>query len=111
MIYRKHGVELGEKNCHVTGFFPAPVTFSWTKSQENVTEGTCKNVPFLNKDRTFNQFSTLEFTPKLGDIYSSRVEHLALDHPLVKFYAEPYVRLHSETPPGGGPLSMLVCSV
>nr|XP_040027051.1 H-2 class II histocompatibility antigen, E-S beta chain-like [Gasterosteus aculeatus aculeatus] len=25
--------------------------------------------------------------------------------------AEPYVRLHSETPPGGGPLSMLVCSV
>ncbi|KAL6118290.1 uncharacterized protein ACO6RY_03120 [Pungitius sinensis] len=89
MIYPKHYVELGEKNlliCHVNGFYPAPVTFSWTKNQENVTEGTSRSIPFPNKDATFNQFSTLEFTPKLGDIYSCRVEHLALDHPLVKFY-------------------------
>ncbi|KAL6118326.1 uncharacterized protein ACO6RY_03145 [Pungitius sinensis] len=89
MIYPKGTVELGENNlliCHVTGFFPAPVTFSWTKNQENVTDGTSRNLPFPNKDGTYNQFSTLEFTPKLGDIYSCRVEHLALDHPLVKFY-------------------------
>nr|XP_040037589.1 HLA class II histocompatibility antigen, DP alpha 1 chain-like [Gasterosteus aculeatus aculeatus] len=89
MIYPKDGVELGEKNsliCHVTGFYPAPVTFSWTKNQDNVTEGSSRNVPYLNNDGTFNQFSTLEFTPKLGDIYSCMVEHLALDHPLVKFY-------------------------
>ncbi|KAL6118199.1 uncharacterized protein ACO6RY_03045 [Pungitius sinensis] len=90
MIYPKDDVELGEKNsliCHVTGFFPAPVTFSWTKNQENVTEGTSRNIPFINKDGTYNQFSSLEFTPKLGDIYSCRVEHLALnDGPLVKFY-------------------------
>nr|AAU01919.1 MHC class IIA antigen [Gasterosteus aculeatus] len=88
MIYPKDGVELGEKNsliCHVTGFYPAPVTFSWTKNQENVTEGSSRNVPYLNNDGTFNQFSTLEFTPKLGDIYSCMVEHLALDHPLVSF--------------------------
>nr|AAU01917.1 MHC class IIA antigen [Gasterosteus aculeatus] len=86
MIYPKDGVELGEKNsliCHVTGFYPAPVTFSWTKNQENVNEGSSRNVPFPNNDGTFNQFSTLEFTPKLGDIYSCMVEHLALDHPLV----------------------------
>ncbi|KAL6118202.1 uncharacterized protein ACO6RY_03048 [Pungitius sinensis] len=90
MIYPKDSVELGEKNsliCHVTGFFPAPVTFSWTKNQENVTEGTSRNIPYPNKDGTYNQFSSLEFTPKLGDIYSCRVEHLALnDGPLVKFY-------------------------
>ncbi|KAM8898568.1 HLA class II histocompatibility antigen, DP alpha 1 chain-like [Spinachia spinachia] len=89
MIYPKDGVELGEKNsliCHVTGFFPAPVMFSWTKNQENVTVGTSRNVPFPNNDGTFNQFSTLEFTPELGDIYSCRVEHLALERPLVKFY-------------------------
>ncbi|XP_037336026.2 HLA class II histocompatibility antigen, DP alpha 1 chain-like [Pungitius pungitius] len=89
MIYPKDAVELGENNlliCHVTGFFPAPVTFSWTKNQENVTEGTSRNLPFPNKDGTYNQFSTLEFTPKLEDIYSCRVEHLALNHPLVKFY-------------------------
>ncbi|XP_037336086.2 H-2 class II histocompatibility antigen, A-U alpha chain-like [Pungitius pungitius] len=89
MIYTKDTVELGEKNlliCHVTGFYPAPVTFSWTKNGKNVTEGTSMNLPFINKDGTFNQFSTLEFTPKLEDTYSCRVEHLALNHPQVKSY-------------------------
>ncbi|XP_040035604.2 HLA class II histocompatibility antigen, DP alpha 1 chain-like [Gasterosteus aculeatus] len=89
MIFPKDAVELGEKNsliCHVTGFYPAPVAFSWTKNQENATEGTSRNIPFPNNDGTFNQFSTLEFTPELGDIYSCMVEHLALDHPLVRFY-------------------------
>ncbi|XP_034412879.1 H-2 class II histocompatibility antigen, A-U alpha chain-like [Cyclopterus lumpus] len=82
MIYPRDQVEPGQKNiliCHVTGFFPAPVTFSWTKNQENVTEGTSNNVPFINKDGTYNQFSRLEFSSHLGDIYGCTVKHLDLE--------------------------------
>ncbi|KAM6894942.1 H-2 class II histocompatibility antigen, A-Q alpha chain-like isoform 2-T2 [Lycodopsis pacificus] len=89
MIYTRDKVEPGQKNslvCHVTGFYPAPVAISWTKNQENVTDGSSSNVPFVNKDGTFNQFSTLEFTPQLGDIYGCTVKHLALDQPQTKFY-------------------------
>ncbi|KAK9525207.1 hypothetical protein VZT92_017529 [Zoarces viviparus] len=89
MIYTRDDMEPGEKNsliCHVAGFYPAPVEISWTKNEENVTEGSSTNVPFVNKDGTFNQFSTLEFTPQLGDIYGCTVKHLALDQPQTKFY-------------------------
>ncbi|XP_068444483.1 RLA class II histocompatibility antigen, DP alpha-1 chain-like [Clinocottus analis] len=81
MIYPRDDVEPGERNvliCHVTGFYPAPVTFSWTRNQQNVTAGTSTNVPFINKDGTFNQFSRLEFSPQLGDVYGCTVKHLDL---------------------------------
>ncbi|XP_031734490.1 HLA class II histocompatibility antigen, DP alpha 1 chain-like [Anarrhichthys ocellatus] len=100
MIYTRDKVEPGQKNsliCHVTGFYPAPVEFSWTKNEENVTEGSSTNVPFVNKDGTFNQFSTLEFTPQLGDIYGCTVKHLALDQPQTKFYDV------QQTQPSSGP--------
>ncbi|KAM9335687.1 H-2 class II histocompatibility antigen, A-U alpha chain-like [Symphorus nematophorus] len=89
MIYTRDKVELGETNtliCHVTGFYPAPVTFYWTKNGQNVTEGTSVNVPYPNKDGSFNQFSRLDFVPQLGDIYSCRVKHLSLDQPLARFW-------------------------
>ncbi|KAM9335685.1 RLA class II histocompatibility antigen, DP alpha-1 chain-like [Symphorus nematophorus] len=89
MIYTRDKVELGETNtliCHVTGFYPAPVTFYWTKNGQNVTEGTSVNVPYPNKDGSFNQFSRLDFVPQLGDIYSCRVKHLSLDQPLTRFW-------------------------
>nr|AFI57500.1 MHC class II antigen alpha chain [Lutjanus argentimaculatus] len=89
MIYTRDNVELGEKNtliCHVTGFYPAPVKFYWTKNGENVTEGTSVNVPYPNKDGSFNQFSRMEFIPQLGDMYSCRVQHLSLDQPLTRFW-------------------------
>ncbi|XP_039679063.1 HLA class II histocompatibility antigen, DR alpha chain-like [Perca fluviatilis] len=100
MVYTKEAVELREKNtliCYVTGFYPAPVIFSWTKNGEKVTEGSSTNVPYPNKDGSFNQFSRLEFIPQLGDIYSCTVNHLALDHPLTRIWDV------EKTEPGIGP--------
>ncbi|XP_029282897.1 RLA class II histocompatibility antigen, DP alpha-1 chain-like [Cottoperca gobio] len=89
VVYTKEEMDPGEKNvliCHVTGFYPAPVTFSWTKNGENVTEGASISVPFVNKDGSFNQFSRLDFIPQLGDVYSCGVKHLALDKPLTRIW-------------------------
>ncbi|XP_073331863.1 mamu class II histocompatibility antigen, DR alpha chain-like [Pagrus major] len=89
VIYPRDDVELEVKNvliCHVTGFYPAPVKFSWTKNGENVTEGTSVNVPYLNKDGTFNQFSRLDFTPQQGDMYSCSVTHPALKDPQTRIW-------------------------
>uniref|UniRef100_A0A8C9XMA1 Ig-like domain-containing protein n=2 Tax=Sander lucioperca TaxID=283035 RepID=A0A8C9XMA1_SANLU len=100
MVYPKEDVELREKNtliCYVTGFYPAPVNFYWTKNGENVTQGTSTNVPYPNKDGSFNQFSRLEFIPQLGDIYSCTVKHLALDQPLTRIWDV------EKTQPGIGP--------
>ncbi|XP_039996168.1 HLA class II histocompatibility antigen, DP alpha 1 chain-like isoform X2 [Xiphias gladius] len=89
MIYTRDEVELGEKNiliCYVTGFYPAPVTVYWTKNGEEVTEGTSINIPYPNKDGSFNQISRLEFVPQLGDMYSCSVKHPALNQPLTRFW-------------------------
>ncbi|XP_039679057.1 RLA class II histocompatibility antigen, DP alpha-1 chain-like [Perca fluviatilis] len=111
MIYTKEAVELREKNtliCYVTGFYPAPVIFSWTKNGENVTEGSSTNLPYPNKDVSFNQFSRLDFIPQLDDIYSCTVNHLALDQPLTRIWDM------EKTHPGVGPtifcgLGLTVC--
>uniref|UniRef100_UPI0037E78DC5 H-2 class II histocompatibility antigen, A-Q alpha chain-like n=1 Tax=Semicossyphus pulcher TaxID=241346 RepID=UPI0037E78DC5 len=90
IVYPRDEVELGQKNfliCHVTGFYPAPVTVVWKKNEENVTEGITTNVPLLNADASFNQFSRLEFTPKEGDIYSCSVSHLTLDQPRTRMWS------------------------
>uniref|UniRef100_A0A3Q1F116 H-2 class II histocompatibility antigen, A-U alpha chain-like n=1 Tax=Acanthochromis polyacanthus TaxID=80966 RepID=A0A3Q1F116_9TELE len=100
IIYTRNDVELGEKNiliCHVSGFYPAPVKVSWTKNGEKVTEGTSINIPFPNKDGSFNQISRLEFIPQQGDIYSCSVEHLALNQPLTRMWDV------ETTQPGVGP--------
>ncbi|XP_030266953.1 H-2 class II histocompatibility antigen, A-U alpha chain [Sparus aurata] len=100
VIYPRDEVELEVKNvliCHVTGFYPAPVKFSWTKNGQNVTEGTSVNVPYVNKDGTFNQFSKLDFTPQQGDFYSCSVSHPALKDPLTRIWDV------EKTLPGVGP--------
>ncbi|CAJ1048340.1 RLA class II histocompatibility antigen%2C DP alpha-1 chain-like [Xyrichtys novacula] len=100
IVYPKDQLELGEKNslvCHVTGFYPPPVTFFWSKNGENVTEGVTKNVPLLNTDGTFSQFSKLEVTTQEGDVYSCSVDHLTLEKPQTRMWEVKTVQ------PGVGP--------
>nr|AYN72116.1 MHC class II antigen alpha chain [Oreochromis niloticus] len=102
MIYTRDDLKFGEKNtliCHVTGFYPAPVNVSWTKNGQ-VTEGSSINVPYPNKDGTFTQISRLQFTPRLGDIYSCTVKHLALTEPETRIYD---VDISAQSDPGVGP--------
>uniref|UniRef100_A0A668A0B4 Ig-like domain-containing protein n=1 Tax=Myripristis murdjan TaxID=586833 RepID=A0A668A0B4_9TELE len=98
-IYTKDDVQLDVENhliCHVSGFFPAPVSVYWTRNEQNVTEGTSINTPNPSKDGTFTQISTLKFTPQQGDIYSCTVQHPALEQPLTPPYVE-------QDQPGIGP--------
>uniref|UniRef100_A0A667YNN1 Ig-like domain-containing protein n=1 Tax=Myripristis murdjan TaxID=586833 RepID=A0A667YNN1_9TELE len=88
-IYTKDDVQLHVENrliCHVSGFFPAPVSVYWTRNEQNVTEGTSINTPYPSKDGTFTQISTLKFTPQQGDIYSCTVQHPALEQPLTRVW-------------------------
>uniref|UniRef100_A0A667ZRU9 Ig-like domain-containing protein n=1 Tax=Myripristis murdjan TaxID=586833 RepID=A0A667ZRU9_9TELE len=88
-IYTKDDVQLDVENhliCHVSGFFPAPVSVYWTRNEQNVTEGTSINTPNPSKDGTFTQISTLKFTPQQGDIYSCTVQHPALEQPLTRVW-------------------------
>uniref|UniRef100_A0A667ZDL4 Ig-like domain-containing protein n=1 Tax=Myripristis murdjan TaxID=586833 RepID=A0A667ZDL4_9TELE len=90
-IYTKDDVQLDVENhliCHVSGFFPAPVSVYWTRNEQNVTEGTSINTPNPSKDGTFTQISTLKFTPQQGDIYSCTVQHPALEQPLTRIKAK-----------------------
>ncbi|KAM3590584.1 uncharacterized protein V6R79_012200 [Siganus canaliculatus] len=89
VVYPKDDLVQGEKNvlvCYVTGFYPAPVTFSWTKNGKNVTEGTSVNVPYPNKDGSFHQTSRLDLVPQQGDVYSCSVKHLSLQEPLTRLW-------------------------
>uniref|UniRef100_A0A667ZEU6 Ig-like domain-containing protein n=1 Tax=Myripristis murdjan TaxID=586833 RepID=A0A667ZEU6_9TELE len=86
-IYTRNRVQLDVENhliCHVSGFFPAPVSVYWTRNDQIVTEGTSINTPYPSKDGTFTQISTLKFTPQQGDIYSCTVQHPALEQPLTR---------------------------
>uniref|UniRef100_A0A668A2Y8 Ig-like domain-containing protein n=1 Tax=Myripristis murdjan TaxID=586833 RepID=A0A668A2Y8_9TELE len=91
-IYTRNRVQLDVENhliCHVSGFFPAPVSVYWTRNDQIVTEGTSINTPYPSKDGTFTQISTLKFTPQQGDIYSCTVQHPALEQPLTRVWGDP----------------------
>uniref|UniRef100_A0A672FRF3 Ig-like domain-containing protein n=1 Tax=Salarias fasciatus TaxID=181472 RepID=A0A672FRF3_SALFA len=100
IIYPREDVDLDQKNtllCHVSGFYPAPVSVSWTKNGRNVSEGTAINRPFPNKDGTFRQTARLDFVPKDGDFYSCSVHHPALKTPMTRIWDV------ERTQPGVGP--------
>ncbi|KAI7797913.1 putative H-2 class II histocompatibility antigen [Triplophysa rosa] len=81
--------EINVKNtliCHVTEFFPPPVTISWTKNNLNVTDSATLSRYQPNKDGSMNVFSRLSFTPVEGDVYSCTVEHKALQQPQTRIW-------------------------
>nr|AYA57857.1 MHC class II antigen alpha [Salvelinus malma] len=99
-IYPRDDVELGVENtliCHVSGFYPKPVRVRWTRNNQNVTEGVHLGSPCPKNDLTFNQFSSLTFTPEEGDIYGCTVEHKGLTEPLTRIW-EPEVSQPSVGP-------------
>nr|XP_055024255.1 H-2 class II histocompatibility antigen, A-U alpha chain-like [Misgurnus anguillicaudatus] len=88
-IYSKSDAELNVENtliCHVTGFFPPPVTITWTKNNLNVTNSTTLSQYHPNQDGTMNVFSKLSFIPVEGDVYSCTVEHKALEQPQTRIW-------------------------
>ncbi|MBN3299699.1 H-2 class II histocompatibility antigen, A-U alpha chain [Amia ocellicauda] len=96
-IYPRDEVELGKPNtliCFINNFYPAIVKVKWTKNNVEVTEGVTLSNYYPNEDFTFQQFSTLSFTPQLGDVYSCSVEHKALTEPKTRIW-EPEVKAES----------------
>ncbi|KAK9976853.1 hypothetical protein ABG768_018674 [Culter alburnus] len=80
-IYPKDDVQMGVQNtliCHVTDFYPPSVSISWTKNNVNMTEGISISLYHPKTDGTFNIFSTFNFIPVEGDVYSCTVNHIAL---------------------------------
>ena len=90
-MYVHDEVRLGSENtliCYVTGFYPPRLTVKWTRNNNNVTQGVSSSQIHINNDGTFNQFSTLKFTPQEGDMYTCTVEHSALEGPLTRYWGE-----------------------
>ncbi|XP_062383705.1 H-2 class II histocompatibility antigen, A-R alpha chain-like [Sardina pilchardus] len=86
-VYSSEEVLLGSENtliCYVTRFYPPQITIRWMRNDKNVTQGVSLSQIYINNDGSFNQFSTLKFTPKKDDMYSCTVEHSALDEPLTR---------------------------
>ncbi|XP_062383712.1 H-2 class II histocompatibility antigen, A-Q alpha chain-like [Sardina pilchardus] len=86
-VYSSEEVLLGFENtlvCYITRFYPPQITIRWMRNDKNVTQGVSLSQIYINNDGSFNQFSTLKFIPKKGDMYSCTVEHSALDEPLTR---------------------------
>lgn len=90
-MYTHEEVHLGYENtliCYITGFYPPQLVVRWTKNNENLTDGVSLSQVHINNDGSFNQFSTLKFTPQQGDIYTCTVVHQALDEPLTRYWGK-----------------------
>lgn len=90
-MYSKDDVLLDVENtlvCHVTGFFPPPITVSWTKNNINVTDNIKVSQYRPNNDGTYNFFAYMTFIPEEGDIYTCTVNHKSLQEPQTKIWGE-----------------------
>lgn len=74
--------------CLVTGFFPPPITVSWTRNNINVTDNIKVSQYRPNNDGTYNFFAYLTFVPEEGDIYTCTVNHKSLEEPQTKTWGE-----------------------
>ncbi|XP_047439446.1 H-2 class II histocompatibility antigen, A-U alpha chain-like [Mugil cephalus] len=86
-IYTRYKGEDGGVNalfCLANHFYPPTINFTWTKNGAEVTDGVLNLRYRHNGDGTFHRISMLSITPREGELYSCRVEHQALKHPLTR---------------------------
>ncbi|XP_076125762.1 RLA class II histocompatibility antigen, DP alpha-1 chain-like [Alosa pseudoharengus] len=87
-IYPRGEVKMGQENsliCFIGGFYPPRLNVTWTRNSKMVTKGVSTSQLRVNvNDGTYSQFSTLQFTPQKGDIYTCTVDHQALERPMTR---------------------------
>uniref|UniRef100_A0A8D2NPI1 Ig-like domain-containing protein n=1 Tax=Zosterops lateralis melanops TaxID=1220523 RepID=A0A8D2NPI1_ZOSLA len=66
--------------CHVTGFYPRPISVAWLRDGQEVPPGPALNTsPILpNADLTYQLRSVLAVAPRDGHSYVCRVRHQSL---------------------------------
>ncbi|XP_014817201.1 PREDICTED: antigen-presenting glycoprotein CD1d-like isoform X3 [Calidris pugnax] len=66
--------------CHVTGFYPRPISVSWLRDGQEVPPGPALNTSAIlpNADLTYQLRSVLAVAPHDGHSYACRVRHRSL---------------------------------
>ncbi|XP_023791420.1 T-cell surface glycoprotein CD1b-3-like [Cyanistes caeruleus] len=66
--------------CHVTGFYPRPISVAWLRDGQEVPPGPALNTSSIlpNADFTYQLRSVLAVTPRDGHSYACRVRHCSL---------------------------------
>lgn len=88
-VFPKSPVMLGQPNtliCLVDNIFPPVINVTWLKNRHSVTEGVSETSFLAKKDHSFLKISYLTFLPSADDIYDCKVEHWALEEPLLKHW-------------------------
>ncbi|XP_075773241.1 HLA class II histocompatibility antigen, DR beta 4 chain-like [Pelodiscus sinensis] len=68
--------------CAVTGFYPGLVEVTWLRNGQEQTTGVVSTELLQNGDWTFQILLMLEMSPRPGDVYTCRVQHISLPSPL-----------------------------
>ncbi|NWW35488.1 CD1D protein, partial [Panurus biarmicus] len=66
--------------CHVTGFYPRPISVAWLRDGQEVPPGPALNTSTIlpNADLTYQLRSVLAVAPRDGHSYACRVRHRSL---------------------------------
>ncbi|XP_016161310.1 PREDICTED: T-cell surface glycoprotein CD1b-2-like, partial [Ficedula albicollis] len=66
--------------CHVTGFYPRPISVAWLRDGQEVPPGPALNTSTIlpNADLTYQLRSVLAVAPRDGHSYVCRVRHHSL---------------------------------
>ncbi|NXK68789.1 CD1D protein, partial [Sylvietta virens] len=66
--------------CHVTGFYPHPISVAWLRDGQEVPPGPALNTSTIlpNADLTYQLRSVLAVAPRDGHSYTCRVRHHSL---------------------------------
>ncbi|XP_074023987.1 antigen-presenting glycoprotein CD1d-like [Numenius arquata] len=66
--------------CHVTGFYPRPISVAWLRDGQEVPPGPALNTSAIlpNADLTYQLRSVLAVAPRDGHSYACRVRHRSL---------------------------------